>query len=301
VSSGPGGGLLGHQVTERGVAVLVHGGVEADVVASPGEQVEHPVEVHAELGGDLLGLGVAAELALQGAASAADLVELLHDVHRQPHDARLLGDAACDRLTHPPRGVRRELVALGVVELLHGPDQPGVALLDQVEHGHLRAAVLARDRDDQAQVGVDELLSRGAALLGEPDELLLGGRERRAALLAADAALGEERLGVQTGLDRLGELHLGGGVEQRRPGDLVEVQPDAVAALDLAARADGSCCHVALLLRRDYSPVVPTSTPTHRVPGGFPRRGRFGPFTLARRVRGAGSCLSGELSGSSQG
>ncbi len=49
-----GRGLLGHQVAQRGVAVLVDGGVEADVLAAPRHQVEDPVDVHAELGGDLL-------------------------------------------------------------------------------------------------------------------------------------------------------------------------------------------------------------------------------------------------------
>ena len=176
VRSGPGRGLLGHQVAQRGVAVLVDGGVEADVLAAPRHQVEDPVDVHAELGGDLRRVGVAAELALEGAAGAADLVELLDHVHGQPHDAGLLRDAAGDRLAHPPGGVGRELVALGVVELLDRADQAGVALLDQVEHRHLGAAVLAGDRDDQAQVGGDERVDGLAALLGEPLELLLGGR-----------------------------------------------------------------------------------------------------------------------------
>ena len=124
------------------------------------------------------GLRVAAELALERAAGAADLVELLDHVHRQPDDAGLLGDAAGDRLAYPPGRVGRELVALGVVELLDRADQAGVALLDQVEHRHLGAAVLAGDRDDQPQVGGDERVDGLAALLGEPLELLLGGAHR---------------------------------------------------------------------------------------------------------------------------
>ena len=151
-----GRGLLRHQVAQRRVAVLVDRGVEADVLAAPGQQVDHPVDVHAELGGDLLRLGVAAQLALEGTAGAADLVELLDHVDGQPDDPGLLGDAAGDRLAHPPGGVGRELVALGVVELLDRADQAGVALLDQVEHRHLGAAVLAGDRHDQPQVGGDE-------------------------------------------------------------------------------------------------------------------------------------------------
>ena len=83
---GTGLGVAGDQVAERRVAVLVDRGVEADVLAAPRHQVEDPVELHAELGGDLLGLRVAAELTLQGAAGAADLVELLDDVDREAYD-----------------------------------------------------------------------------------------------------------------------------------------------------------------------------------------------------------------------
>src|ERR1043165_6735113 len=36
----------------------------------------------------------------------------------------------------PPRGIRRELVPLGVIELLHRPDQPQVPLLDQIQEQH---------------------------------------------------------------------------------------------------------------------------------------------------------------------
>ena len=138
-----------------------------------------------------------------------------------------------DRLADPPGRVGGELVALGVVELLDRADQAGVALLDQVEHGHLAAAVLAGDRDDEAEVGVDEPLHGALALLDEPLQLGLGGVLGRAALLAADTAFLEQLRGEQAGLDGLGELDLGGRVEQRRTRDLVEVEADAVAALDL--------------------------------------------------------------------
>jgi hypothetical protein len=252
-------GLLSHQVTQRRVAVLVDRRVQADVLAAPGHQVEDPLERHAELVGDLLRVGVAAELPLQGAASTADLVELLDHVHGEPDDACLLRDAAGDRLPHPPGGVRRELVALRVVELLDRTDQAGVALLDQVQHGHLGPAVLAGDRDDQPQVGVDEGLDSLATLLGEPLELVLGGRHRRATLLAADAALGEQVLSHQAGLDRLRELDLGLGVEQRVAGDLIEVEADAVAALDLARSGrSGTCSHVTPSFNRGRRHCVST-------------------------------------------
>ena len=44
-----------------------------------------------------------------------------------------------------------------VVELLHGPDQAEVALLDQVEEQHPPAHVPLGDRDHEAQVRLDQL------------------------------------------------------------------------------------------------------------------------------------------------
>ena len=87
---------------------------------------------------------------------------------------RLVGDAPADRLADPPRGVGGELEALAVVELLHRPHQPEVALLDEVEQRHPGALVALGDRHDEAQVGLDE---GAAGRLGGAD---LAVEERRA-------------------------------------------------------------------------------------------------------------------------
>ena len=71
---------------------------------------------------------------------------------------RLVGDRAGDGLADPPGRVGRELVAAAVVELLDGADQAERALLDQVEEREAAAEVALRDRDDEAQVGLDHLL-----------------------------------------------------------------------------------------------------------------------------------------------
>src|SRR5688500_15718385 len=110
--------------------------------------------------GDLLGGGLAAQLGDELALGAADLVELLDDVHRDADRARLVGERAGDRLADPPGGVGRELEALAVVELLRGADEAERALLDQVQEGQPLVAVVLGDRDDQAQVRLDHLLLR---------------------------------------------------------------------------------------------------------------------------------------------
>src|SRR5215217_1967849 len=164
--------------------------------------------------GDLLGGGLAAELRDELALGAADLVELLDYVDRDADRARLVGERARDRLADPPGRVGRELEALAVVELLRRADQAERALLDQVEERQPLVAVVLRDRDDQAQVGLDHLLLRVevAALdaLGEVDFLLRCEQSDLADVLQ------EELKGVGR--------HVGGEVQRRlrlRPAALV--------------------------------------------------------------------------------
>src|SRR3954451_752908 len=76
---------------------------------------------------------IAVELLSQSAPRAGDAAHLVGDVDGEPDRAALLGERARDRLADPPRRVRRELVAEGVVEFLDGADQAEVALLNEVE------------------------------------------------------------------------------------------------------------------------------------------------------------------------
>src|SRR4030095_9580220 len=54
------------------------------------------------------------------------------DVHRQAGGSRLVRERAHDRLTNPPRRVRREARAALGIELLDGAQETDVAFLDQV-------------------------------------------------------------------------------------------------------------------------------------------------------------------------
>jgi hypothetical protein len=81
-------------------------------------------------------------------------VDVLDHVHRDADGARLVGERAGDGLADPPRGVRAELEAAPVVELLDGAHQADVALLDEVEQRHASSGVPLGDADDKAQVGL---------------------------------------------------------------------------------------------------------------------------------------------------
>src|SRR6266550_106808 len=121
---------------------------------------EHPLR-------DLLRRRLAAELLQKSTRHADELVDRLHHVDRDADGPRLVRDRARDRLSDPPRRVRGELVTLAVVELFDRTDQTDVPLLDQVEEAHAAADVLLRDRHNETEVGLGQVVARVVALLDE--------------------------------------------------------------------------------------------------------------------------------------
>src|ERR671921_1391427 len=104
------------------------------------------------------------------------LVDLLDHVDGNPDRTSLVGYRPGDGLADPPRGVRGELEALAVVELLDGPHQPDVALLDQIEQRDAPSSILLGYGDDEPEVGFGEMgLGTSVASLYAPREVgLLG-------------------------------------------------------------------------------------------------------------------------------
>ena len=94
----------------------------------------------------------------QIALRPGELVDGIEHVHRHPDRPPLVGDRPGDRLPDPPCGVGGELEAPAVVEPLHRPHQPQVPLLDEVEEAHPATDVPASQRNDQAKVGLHQLL-----------------------------------------------------------------------------------------------------------------------------------------------
>ena len=88
----------------------------------------------------------------QLAVHAADAAHRLDHVNRHADRAALVGDRPRDRLANPPRGVGRELVAAGRLELVDRPHQARVAFLDEVQEAQAAVAIAFGDGDDQPQI-----------------------------------------------------------------------------------------------------------------------------------------------------
>ena len=234
------------EVAERRLLVAADRHVQAHRIAAVLEQIGDLLDGNAGLCGEFLVGGFAAEVLMQLALDPGQLVHLLDQVNGQPDGAALIGHAASDRLTDPPRGVGRELEALCVVELLHRADQAEVAFLNQVEQRHAASGVPLRQRHHESKVRFEEMPARGVAIANDHRELPLAG-------LAEALASLEQMLSVEPGLNPLGQLDLVGRGEQCGLADAVQVHPHKVGGRTLCVQiafnsAGGGVSHSALLI-----------------------------------------------------
>ena len=142
---------------------------------------------------------------------------------------RLIGDGAGDGLTDPPGGVGGELIALGVVELLHGLDQAQIALLDQIQKQHTAAHIALGDGHHQTQIGLGQLL---LGLLAGLDLLFQLGHLRLRDGLAVRLGLRHTRLGLAAGGHNGGQLHLLIGGQQGHLADLLQVHTHGIVNVE---------------------------------------------------------------------
>src|SRR4051812_3941750 len=152
--------LIRHQITERRVAVVTDGLVEAGDLLGGLADLDDLFE--RQLGGirDLLVARVAPELRGELTGDARDATLALRDVDGQTDHARAVFQPALNRLTDPQRRVGRELEATPPIELLGGADQPQHALLDEIGEREALTLVAPSDRDDEPQVRVDHAVLR---------------------------------------------------------------------------------------------------------------------------------------------
>ena len=148
-----------------GVLLLTDGGFQGDGLLGDLQNLPDLLHGHVHLSCNLVGRGIVAQFLQQLAADPDDLVDGLHHVDGDADGTGLVCDGAGDGLPNPPGGIGRELVALGVIELLHGFDEAQVALLNQVQEQHAPAHVPLGDGDHQTEVGFRQFLLGGLTLL----------------------------------------------------------------------------------------------------------------------------------------
>src|SRR4051794_16459227 len=168
---GVGAGVLGvGQVVEE---LVVFAGserrVEGKMILGNGQRLLHLLHRDVHSLGDLGRGGLPSQLLQERGGSLPDPMQRPGSIQRHPDDPALLGQRLQNGLANPPDRVRDELDALGLVELVGGPDQTEVALVDQVGQGHALVLVLLGHRHDEAEVAADQLVERLA--ISDPDTL----------------------------------------------------------------------------------------------------------------------------------
>src|SRR5918998_2121355 len=155
VGGGYGAGVL-QEVAELGGIIVADRGGEAYGPLADLLQALDLGDEDAQLACDLLLRRLAPEGLDHAPVGPVVLVDLLHHVNGDADGPPLISDGAGYGLPYPPRRIRGELVAFGMVEFLGRPNEPQVAFLDEVEERNAPVAVLLGDGDDQPQVGLDE-------------------------------------------------------------------------------------------------------------------------------------------------
>src|ERR1700693_371475 len=146
------------EVTQMRILFLSDRGLERDRLLRDLHDLADLGDGHVHALGDLLRVGLAAELLHERPRRARQLIDRLDHVHRDADRTGLVRDRARDRLADPPRGVGRELVTPTVLELLDGLHEADVSFLNQVEELEATVRVLLGDRDDESQVRDDQLV-----------------------------------------------------------------------------------------------------------------------------------------------
>src|SRR5215469_812134 len=116
-----------------GVALFADRCLERKRLFGDLQRLAYLFERHMELLGKLLRRRLAAYLVEHLPTRTYDLVDHLNHVNGHTNGARLIRERAADRLSNPPSGVGRELVATPIFELVDCLHQADVAFLDQVE------------------------------------------------------------------------------------------------------------------------------------------------------------------------
>src|ERR1017187_3533960 len=146
------------EIAEGGFAVAADRGFERDRIAGDGLELLDFLHRDVHPAANFVICMSTAQFLLQFARCPQELVHAFVHVNRDTDSAGLVGDGAGDGLADPPGGVGRKLVTATVFELVGGPHEADIALLDEVQEMKSAVDVFLGDGDDQAEVGLDQIL-----------------------------------------------------------------------------------------------------------------------------------------------
>src|SRR5579862_746932 len=144
------------EVSQMRIFLFANRRFERDRLLRDLEHLAHFCHWNIHALGDLFRRRLASQFLHQLTRSPDQLVDGFDHVHRDADGARLVGNRAGDGLPNPPRGIRRKLVATAVFEFVDGLHQANVAFLNQVEELQAAVGVFFRNRNDQAEVGLNQ-------------------------------------------------------------------------------------------------------------------------------------------------
>src|SRR5471030_301743 len=196
-------GRVFDEVTQMGVFVITDRGFHGDRLFSDLQYLADLVLRHFHAFAQLFRGRFATHFLQHLAGNTVELVDRLDHVHRNTDGAGLVGDRASDRLTDPPAGISRELVAATVFELVHSLHQADVAFLEQIEELQATVGVLLGDGDHQSHVRFNHLFLRAAGFgltdrHATVDVLDFGNRQTGFSLKRSQLLLATDDIGLQT-------------------------------------------------------------------------------------------------------
>ncbi len=207
--AGIGGALILDEVADEGVAVFAGGGVNGDGFLGHFEEGADALDGEVQLGGEIFGRGLAAEILGQLPLDANEAGEHVDHVGGDADGAGLIGDAPADGLANPPRGAGGKFAAAAVFKFLDRAHQADVAFLDEIEEWLAAMLVFAGNGDDEAKIGFDHFRAGVDGLALPFFEFLMADEEFLGA--EPEAGLLVEQHGLEAGI--------GGGLAAETVGD----------------------------------------------------------------------------------
>ena len=128
--------------------------LERDQGLGDPQEVFHVLGRPAEGGTEGLGTRRATVALLQPGGCRVQGVLALHHMAREPNRAVLLVNSPADRLPNPPVGIGDKAPPAPRLKLVHGPHQPQIAFLNQVEERHPAVPIAQGNMNDQPEIGL---------------------------------------------------------------------------------------------------------------------------------------------------